>query len=100
MAFGFLKRWFRRSPVQRPDLHLIFYTRERCHLCLQAWQLLERYQSQYGFTLEAKNVDQSPEWTNAFGNWVPVVAINGKVRFKGHVNEVLLRRVLEFEPEA
>ena len=100
MAFTFLKRWFTRSPVQRPDLQLIFYTRERCHLCNEALQILERYQKQYGFTLETKNVDESAEWTNAFGNWVPVVEINGKVRFKGHVNEVLLRRVLESEPEA
>ena len=95
MVFTFLKRWLKRSPSQRPDLRLLCYTRNRCHLCDEAWKLLQRYQAQYGFTLEAKNVDDADELAHAFGNWVPVVEINGKVRFKGQVNEVLLRRLLD-----
>ena len=100
MVFTLFKRWWNRSPRQRCDLRVICYTRERCHLCDEAWKLLQRYQAIYGFKLEAKNVDDVQELTDAFGNWVPVVEINGKVRFKGQVNEVLLRRVLDSEPEA
>ena len=29
-----------------------------------------------------------------FGNCVPVVIVNGKVRFRGHINQVLLTRIL------
>jgi len=45
--------------------------------------------------LEAKDVDTSPEWIAAYGECVPVVTVNGKVRFRGNVNEVLLKRVLD-----
>ncbi len=47
---------------------------------------------------ETKDVDESEQLVCEFGNCVPVVAINGKVRFRGQVNEVLLRRLLEANP--
>jgi hypothetical protein len=45
--------------------------------------------------METKDVDESEQLTCDFGNCVPVVAVNGKVRFRGHINEVLLRRILD-----
>jgi glutaredoxin len=94
MAIAFLWRWLAGSPVQRPDLHILLYTRAGCTLCDEAWDLLVRFQMRYGFVLETKNVDESAELVRAHGNCVPVVTINGKVRFRGHVNEVLLTRML------
>ena len=61
----------------------------------EAWALLKRHQQTYGFTLEAKDVDAAPEWAQDYGDWVPVVLIDDKVRFRGKVNEVLLRRELD-----
>lgn len=95
MAFGFLLRWLGLKPRQRPDLHVVMYTRASCCLCDEAWHLLERHQRRYGFTLAATDIDSSDELVRAHGEWVPVVAINGQVRFRGRVNEVLLRRILE-----
>jgi glutaredoxin len=86
--------WFRRGRA-RPDLHFVLYTRAGCHLCDDAWQLLARQQSRYGFRLETRDVDAAPELCRAHGDWVPVVTVNGQVRFRGRVNEVLLRRLLE-----
>ena len=80
--------------MQRPDLHFLLYTRAACPLCDEAWELLVRYQERFGFTLEIKDVDGSAELVCEFGNCVPVLAVNGKVRFRGHVNEVLLKRLL------
>jgi len=100
MAFAFLKAWFARKPRQRADLAFLLYTRAGCPLCDEAWDLLTRYQSQYGFTLETKDVDESAALVCDYGNCVPVVAVNGKVRFRGHVNEVLLQRILQGEPGA
>ena len=94
MAFAFFSRWFARKPRQRPDLAFLLYTRAACPLCDEAWELLTRYQKQYGFALETKDVDESAELVCAYGNCVPVVAVNGKVRFRGHVNQVLLKRLL------
>ena len=94
MTFEFLWRWLARRRAQRADLHFLLYTRAACPLCDEAWELLLRYQTRYGFTLETKNVDESADLVSEFGNCVPVVAVNGKVRFRGRVNEVLLERIL------
>ena len=95
MAFSNWWRWWRKPKRRREDLHVIVYTRTSCPLCDHAFELLERYQREYGFTMETKDVDESEQLVCEYGNCVPVVAINGKVRFRGQVNEVLLRRLLE-----
>jgi len=95
MTLTFLWRWLSGSRRMRPDLHVLVYTRKSCPLCDHALELLQRYQVQYGFTIETKDVDESEQLVHDYGNCVPVVAINGKVRFRGQVNEVLLRRLLE-----
>jgi glutaredoxin len=94
MDLGFLWRWFARRPILRPDLCFLLYTRAQCPLCDEAWNLLLRYQEAHGFALEKKDVDASEDLTREFGNCVPVVLVNGKVRFRGRVNEVLLQRIL------
>ena len=71
------------------------YTRIGCHLCEEAWEMLERYQSHYGFQLDSQDVDSDPAIAALHGDWVPVVEVDGKVRFRGRINEVLLKRLLE-----
>ena len=90
----FLSRLFRRNRL-RPDLHFVLFTRQGCHLCDDAWALLVKAQQRYWFELESKDVDTSPEWAAAYGECVPVVLVNGTVRFRGKVNEVLLQRILD-----
>ncbi|HZV07157.1 MAG TPA: glutaredoxin family protein [Gemmataceae bacterium] len=70
------------------------YTRRGCHLCEQAWQQLERAKQRYGFTLQQVDVDGDPQLVSEYGECVPVVTIDGKVRFRGVVNRVLLERLL------
>ncbi|HZZ81097.1 MAG TPA: glutaredoxin family protein [Gemmataceae bacterium] len=95
MAWTFLSRLLAGKPRQRPDLHVVVFTRETCPLCDEAWKLLRGYQNRYGFTLEAIDIDTSPNLVDEHGEWVPVVVVNGQVRFRGHVNEVLLQRLLD-----
>ncbi len=66
------------------------YTRDGCCLCDEAKALLERY----GFCLNLVDVDTDPELVTQHGECVPVVVIDGKVRFRGRVDEVLLNRLL------
>jgi hypothetical protein len=89
--FGKLTRWAQA----RPDLNFVMFTRAGCHLCDQAWEQLVEAQKQYGFTLEQRDVDGDAELVACHGNCVPVVAVNGKVRFRGAVNSVLLKRLLD-----
>jgi hypothetical protein len=86
--------WLRRRRP-RPDLHVILITRQGCHLCDDAWLLLQRAREAYRFELTAQDVNSRPEWLAEYGDCVPVVLVNGKVRFRGQVNEVLLRRILD-----
>jgi glutaredoxin len=69
------------------------YTRAGCHLCEEAWAQLQEAQKQHGFDLQSVDVDSDPALVAAHGDCVPVVLIDGKVRFRGRVNPVLLARL-------
>jgi glutaredoxin len=86
--------WPARRPTAAASRHVLFYTRDGCHLCEQAWEIVTAAQGRYGFTLERVDVDTDPALAAAHGECVPVVAIDGKVRFRGRVNRVLLERML------
>ena len=66
------------------------YTRAGCHLCDEARALLARY----GLPLELVDIDQDEALRARFTDCVPVVFLDGKERFRGRVNEVLLKRIL------
>jgi glutaredoxin len=70
------------------------YTREQCCCCHSAREVLEGYRDSHGFELE--EVDTSdPSFEALIGPTVPVVAVDGKVRFRGEVNRVMFERLLE-----
>ena len=50
--------------------------------------------AQFGVRPQLVDIDSSPELRERFHEWVPVIEIDGRVRFKGYVNEVLLAREL------
>ena len=70
---------------------VILYTRAGCHLCDDAKQLLQ----QHGLTPLEVDVDADPTLREQFNECVPVVKIDGKVRFRGRISEILLRRLLK-----
>jgi glutaredoxin len=73
---------------------VVMYTRAGCHLCEEAWELLTREQERFGFRLREVDVDTDTRLAELYGQEVPVVAVDGEVRFRGAVNAVLLRRLL------
>ena len=66
---------------------VVLYTRDGCHLCDDAAALLARY------GLPFESVDD-PQLKARYNECVPVVVIDGKERFRGRVDERLLRRLL------
>lgn len=66
------------------------YTRRGCHLCEDAKALLLRH----GLTPHEVDIDADPQLVERYNTCVPVVVIAGKERFRGRVDEVLLRRLL------
>jgi glutaredoxin len=79
------------GPAGRRFSRLVLYTRSGCHLCDDAQDLLNQY-SAFLPPIEAVDIDGDPELIARFSTCVPVVELDGKVRFRGRVNEVLLRR--------
>lgn len=76
-----------------PSLHprsVKLYTRPGCHLCEDAEKLLRLH----GLSPELINIDTDPDLTNRYNLTIPVVEIDGKERFRGVVNEMLLKRLL------
>jgi glutaredoxin len=69
---------------------VVLYTRQGCHLCDEAAAVLRRH----GLRPEAVDIDADPALRQRYTDCVPVVEIDGRERFRGRVNEVLLRRIL------
>ena len=72
---------------------VVLYTRPGCHLCEDALALLHRYR-RFLPPIQLRNIDDDPDLQERFGTCIPVVEIDGRVRFRGRVNEVLLRRMI------
>ena len=85
--------WLLPRSRPKPALHFHVYSRPGCHLCDVAWELLQSLQPRFGFALEKINVDDDPALAARYGEEVPVVTVNGRVRFRGGVNRVLLVRL-------
>lgn len=70
------------------------YSREGCHLCDDAKDILEIYRL-YLPTIEEVEIDDDPLLKEKFHTCVPVVEFDGKIRFRGKIDELLLRRLIE-----
>ena len=74
---------------------VVLYTRAGCHLCDEAKALLERHRARFGLTITEVDIDRDPALKAQYDQCVPVIEIDGKVRFRGRVNEPLLLRLLK-----
>lgn len=69
-------------------------TRHECHLCDEAMATLLHFQDALP-SIEIVNVDEDPQLIRQFGESVPVVEIDGRVRFRGAVKPALLKRLVD-----
>lgn len=82
-------RWIRRWFSKPKTREAILYTRAGCHLCDVAAETLR----QAGYTTHSVNIDANPTLRSRFDHQVPVVEIQGRIRFRGHVDPLLLKRL-------
>ncbi|MDA0658789.1 MAG: glutaredoxin family protein [Planctomycetota bacterium] len=66
------------------------YTRSGCHLCDDAIHLIQ----QHGIEPRLVDIDADETLRGQFDSCVPVVEIDGKIRFRGKVQPLLLKRIL------
>ena len=76
-------------------LNVVLYTRRGCHLCDDALALLKRH----GLAAREVDIDADPGLRARYDCCVPVVEIDGRERFRGRVDERLLRRLLAGLPD-
>ncbi len=74
-------------------MNVILYTRTGCHLCDEALETLRSH----GLQPTIQNIDADETLRAQFTTCVPVVEIDGKIRFRGKVDPLLLRRLLRVE---
>jgi glutaredoxin len=97
--FDSLWSWLGPGTSLLKHLQVRVYTRRGCHLCDEAWERLEEARRRLGFGLEAVDVDSDSSLAARYGEQVPVVLVNGVVRFRGGVSGVLWNRLLRAEAE-
>lgn len=91
-----LRGWTPSRPGRRFE-ELTLYTREGCHLCEEAAETIQDHQ-RWLPAVTLIDIDSDPKLIERFGTCVPVLAVDGKVRFRGSVNPTLLRRLIEGSP--
>jgi glutaredoxin len=87
----------RTMKANSEPISIVVYTRIGCHLCEEAERFLHTRCTSLGMGVRTIDVDSDPELAAEFGESVPVVTVNGKVRFRGCVSPVLLDRLLRME---
>jgi len=75
-------------------MKIIIYTRQGCHLCEEAEHILV----EHGLAPRMLDIDTDPSIDDPkreqYDHCVPVVVIDGKIRFRGRVEPRLLQRIL------
>lgn len=93
--FKYLGRLIGQVPADRgAPIEIDMYTRNGCCLCDSAQAELDRLRSKYPFNLRLIDIDQNPDLVRQYGECVPVLVIEGRERFRGRINRVLLERQL------
>jgi len=82
--------------VRRTSAQITLVTKHDCPLCGEARRVLEHAARRYRLSVEEVNVERDhPEVYEKWKYDLPVVLIDGKRRFKGHVSPTLLERALQ-----
>ena len=71
-----------------------FYTKSGCSLCEKALLRIKRVREEIPFNLELVDITHFPLLKERHGLHIPVVFIDGKERFRYHVNEARFRALL------
>ena len=90
--WNYYRRWREQSKMRgkAKACQTVLFTRTGCGLCEEASELLTRH----GFEPQLIDIESDASLLRDFGESIPVVQIDGKIRFRGEVNSALLRRLL------
>ncbi|WP_338449366.1 glutaredoxin family protein [Niallia oryzisoli] len=63
------------------------FTRNGCHLCQTAKEIILELQSQFHFDYEECDIDERDEWTEQYGLMIPVVLLDGEEVQYGQIDK-------------
>lgn len=73
---------------------VVFYTREKCHLCEDAMQILNLLHDDYLFEIVERDIESNDEWTQEYGLMIPVIEIDGEVVQYGQIDPFTISKRL------
>lgn len=76
---------------------IVVYSKQDCPLCDEAIEFLQE-DAQYFAELEVVEITDDPVKYERFREWIPVIEIDGRERFRGRVPPVLWHRLIEGTP--
>lgn len=73
----------------------VLYTREGCHLCERAIDLLHRLRRDFDLEIREVDITRDEALLDEYGEIIPVVVIDGRHRFEANkIAEFHMRKVL------
>ncbi|KKE79636.1 glutaredoxin family protein [Bacilli bacterium] len=80
-------------------LHINFYTKENCSLCVDAEALLSTFKRDYPYELEMRDIYSNDDWLEKYQLLIPVIEVNGKQLNCEEINYDSVKRLLKEEHE-
>jgi len=91
-----IKNWLTAMIGPRGPVHQVtVYSRTDCTCCDKAMLELQKAGRRFKLNIQVVDINTDEVLVAEYGLQIPVIAIDGKVRFKGQVNPVLLERLLK-----
>jgi hypothetical protein len=87
------KRLFSRRD-EFAGIEVVFISKDDCHLCDIAQQVVEDVRRDHPFTLRVVKIQPGDEWHDLYWDKIPVVLIDGRMAFKYTVDPGELLRKL------
>ncbi|HLR54983.1 MAG TPA: glutaredoxin family protein [Pseudogracilibacillus sp.] len=60
-------------------MHVIFYTKQNCPLCEEAYLLLELFEEAYALDIEVRDIYTNDAWLEAYQISIPVIQIKDTI---------------------
>lgn len=76
-------------------LKIIYYTKENCSLCDDAYALLSMFQHEYKFELEERDIYSNDVWLEEYQLLIPFVKINETTLDCEQLNMVTLEQAIK-----
>ncbi|MDA8234632.1 MAG: glutaredoxin family protein [Clostridia bacterium] len=80
--------------TQEKPIIITIYSKDECSLCDKAKAIVEKVAQDYPLEIEMFDITTDPVIFEKYKYQIPVIAINGEIKFISKVSEFWLRREL------